>query len=215
MLSAKSITSLVFLSAALSLTRTPSVAPVVQEAPARELTAFGDLSAHPGQALGQRVEFSVTFHRWVETWDPYLTRFGQEDYACFEGWSDEQYPWRESDFDFPAVRVFFKRDSEALRSIRDAKTWNRFTVEATVHQYFAGMPWLEVLGVEEERAALNEGCVIHATRALDEMSKEQFEIAVQELDRALVGVLPLNAKGELLRLKGQAIALQRSSEETN
>jgi hypothetical protein len=48
---------------------------------------------------------------------------------------------------------------------------------------------------------VGEGCVLHATRAVELMAQQQWKLAIEDLDRALASNLPERARDELARLQ--------------
>lgn len=183
--------------------RTVSPSPRVEEVEL-EYVSLETLARDPRPYLGRSVlvRFQVQSH--PETWNPYLTRFGSEDWARCEVWADEQFLWEREAWDAPAAAVFTRRDSVAHSALRDAPRLARFQARAQVSQVFLGRPWIEVSEVQRVPGAIGEGSVLHATRALEHLEKEQHRLALDHFDRALVGEMPDVARAELRRLREEA-----------
>ena len=195
MLSPRTLLPLVFLCAALT------AAPVENEAPIEPtLSPYEDLVEHPARHVGETTRFAFSLESELETWNPYLTRFGTSQFACVRGWSDANFPWLAAEFESPSIRLFLQRGSSADRRVTSASPFTRFAVEGVVRELFAGQLWIEVTRVERLEAALNEGSVIHAERGLSELEEGHFMLALENFERARVGVLPESSSRELERL---------------
>jgi hypothetical protein len=195
MLSSRTLFPLVLLCAALT------AAPVENEAPLEPtLSPYEDFVEHPARHLGETIRFAFSFESEVATWNPFLTRFGAADFECVYGWSDSSFPWLAEEYNSPTIRLFLPRNSRAERRLKDAKPYARFAVEGVVRELFAGQPWIEVTSVERLEAALNEGAVIHAERGMREMQEEHFSLAIENFERARLGILPRSTADELERV---------------
>ena len=170
--------------------------------PQRQPTALtvDDLLEHPAEHVGQSVVLTVQMHSKVGSWNPLLTRFGDGQYSAWDAWSDSQFPWRETDFRAPAIRVFATHDSAAEWALADAEPLDRYSLTCKVQSVLGGRPWLEVEAVKPLVRQLGEGAVIHASRGLDQMNKQLWKGAIEEFERALAGGLHETARLELDRL---------------
>jgi len=169
-----------------------------------EYVSLATLARDPRPYLGRSVLVRFQVHSHPETWNPYLTRFGSEDWSRCEAWADEQFLWEREAWDAPAAAVFARRDSVAEGVLRDAPRLARFQARAHVSQVFLGRPWIEVSEVQRVPGAIGDGSVLHATRALEHLEREQHRIALEHFDRALVGEMPDVARAELRRLRDEA-----------
>jgi hypothetical protein len=190
---------------ALGSTRTPdeSEAPAL-EAPRptkQPLLAWKDIAARPGHFLGQRIRLRLQFHSHVKDWNPYLTRFGTGHYIAIQGWTDEQFPWIESDYEQPAVRVFARSDTSAARELLRGEAYGRFEVQGIVRETFLGLPWIEIDSAFSIAEHITEATAIHAARAIELMKEEAWRLAELELEQALAAPLPDTALFELERLR--------------
>jgi hypothetical protein len=165
-----------------------------------------DVGARPLELLGRKVELILQVHSRPETWNPLLTRFGPDDYLGLKCWGDEQFLWDPVQYDDPAGMVFARRGTPAAESLAGADRFARFRVEARVVQVFAGRPWIEVLAAERLSEELNEGTILHASRALQLMASEEWALALEDLTRAMDAWPPQGARTELLRLRELAQA---------
>lgn len=166
--------------------------------------SLGALAGDPQAWLGQRVRVRFQLESHLDTWNPYLTRFGGEDWRGVSVWADEQFLWEREAWENPAARVFARRGSVADGVLEGAPRLARFEAVAHVRQVFAGAPWLEVREVQRIDGAIGEGSVLHATRALEHVERAQWRNAIDNFDRALVGDMPPAARTELRRLRDEA-----------
>lgn len=189
-----------FLLAGAVLTAEPTrhVAP-----PEPALDPYKDLVAHPERHLGETIRFAFTLESKLETWNPYLTRFGTSGFDCVLGWSDESFPWLRADYENPSIRLFLRDGTRAQHAAKTARPYKRFAVTGVVRELFAGQPWIEVIALDRLEASLNEGTVLHAERGVREMQAGQFTLAIEDFERARVGILPRVSADELDRLIGE------------
>ncbi len=187
--------------------------PADQESPLEtELESYELLAEFPARQLGSVVRFAFTLEGEVESWNPYLTRFGTSQWACVRGWDDTSFPWLAEQYDNPPVRLFLPRNSSTMRLATSGRIYARYAVEGVVREYLGGQPWIEVTAIQALEAKLNEGTVIHAERALREMRDRQYTHATENLERASVGVLPPASARELERLLAECRAAQDATD---
>ena len=170
------------------------------------LDPYEEFDAHPERHLGETVRFAFTLESELETWNPYLTRFGASSFDCIRGWSDGSFPWLRSDYENPSIRLFLTAGTRAQRVAKTASPYTRFAVTGVVRELFAGQPWIEVIALDRLEASLNEGTVLHAARAMREMDAKQFTLAIENFERARVGILPKVSADELERLLAECRA---------
>ena len=184
----------------------PAEAPAdVHEAPVFEPVTAEELWSHPGRHAGKRVLVTLGVHSEVESWNPFVTRFGPGQFRCVRGWSDEQRPWLKSEYEHPRLRVFARRGSAAEWALEGAERYQRFELSCVVRAVFGDVPWLEVVGAKPLLRKLGDGTVLHASRGLDLMNKELWEAARLELQRATAGALPEGSRKELEALIARCI----------
>lgn len=175
---------------------------------ARELplVAWQELVDHPARWLGQTITLRGQLQQRVASWNPYLTRFGTREFGAFQLWSDEQFPWIESEFRLPRVRLFARRGQPAECLLGSAPQYARFEFVATVRELFLDLPWIEVERATRLEQEISEGTNIHAARGLELAEKQSFALAAEEFEQALSGQLPQHARAELERLRDEAKA---------
>jgi len=156
--------------------------------------------------LGGRVRTVIQLATYDEPWHAVLGRFGPVDFARIAAWSDTQYPWLELDYADPAPFLFARRDSTADFVLRNARPHERFRVTLEVREHFRGEPWCEITAVERIDLAINEGSVLHASRAIEARDKGTIELAYSELERALSSPLPIHARQALEALRAEWMA---------
>lgn len=162
---------------------------------------FGELQRDASGWLGARVRFTFQFQASPPVWNPYLTRFGTNDYVGAVGWGDDQFLWRAEDFESPCVLVFARRGTSAATLLASARTYSRFEVVGRVSQVFLGLPWIELETAERLPQETGEGAVLHASRAVRAMEAGDWSRALEDLARAEISNLPPQALGELARLR--------------
>ncbi len=170
-------------------------------APAREATptTLGDLRKDPAAWLGMRVRFTVQFHSRLEDWNPLLTRFGSTDWVAFSAWADEDFTWEAFVFDNPMERLFARRGGAADELLGDALSYERFEVVAIVREVFLGDPWIEVESLQPLFELVNEGTILHVGRAYGFAREEQWDLAIDQFERAKSAPIPTAARAELDR----------------
>jgi hypothetical protein len=182
----------------------PRAGPATRQAP---LVSWAELVERRSLLLGKRVRVQLQFHAWVESWSPFLTRFGPGEYAAAGFWADEQMPWVETDYQAPAARLFVRRGGEAQRALREARVYRRYEALVEVREVFLDRPWVEIVALSPLEQSLSEGTVIHAGRACLLIANEAWRLAADELLRALAGDPPPLARRELEALR--AVCLER------
>jgi len=167
------------------------------------LVPWQDLCDRPSHWLGKPVRLRVQFQGRLDTWNPYMTRFGPRRFTAIQGWSDEQFPWIRSEFEAPLARLFVQRGGSCAWALESAQTGDRYEITAVVREVFLDVPWAEVLEVLPLPERIGEGTVIHAGKALDLMQKQNWALAELEIDQAIAENLPAHARAELERLKAE------------
>ncbi len=187
----------IFLSAVLSATGSRAGA----EAP--PLATWQELCDRPSRWLGKTVRLRIQFQGRVETWNPYLTRFGTRRFAAIQAWADEQLPWVKAEFDAPAERLFLRRGEACEWALESAQPSARYEVTAIVREVFLDLPWTEVVQVLPLPERITEGTVIHAGKAQALMDARSWKLAELEIDQATTDSLPPRAREELERMRTQ------------
>jgi hypothetical protein len=170
---------------------------------ATPLITWRELTDHPGRYTNKHVRIVLQFQARVPTWNPYLTRFGPRDFDAFQFWGDEQRLWILGEFQAPPVRLFARRESVAGSALLRAQSYARFELGIVVRDIFLDQPWSEVESVMPLAERISEGTLIHASRATELLESKSWKLAENELDQALIGSLPPDAKSELERLRDE------------
>jgi hypothetical protein len=168
--------------------------------PVVEVASLAELRASPADRLGRTVSFVVQHKGLVETWNPYLTRFGPTDWLGVEGWADERFTWEREVWDDPAPRLFVRRGTVEALLLRELLELERYRVTAVVREVFLAEPWIEILTVDPLYERVPEGSILHVSRARLLQAQGQWELALQQYHRGHAGPLPNHARAEIERL---------------
>jgi hypothetical protein len=171
--------------------------------PAVPIASLLDLRELAAHGIGQRVAVVVQLRSRHERWNPYVTRFGPAEWIRYTAWADEQLPWREEDWEAHVPRLFVRRGSAAAAVLGRGLPHARFRLEVTVRQMLLGEPWIEVHRARPLARSIGEGTLLHAESALERMGEGRWQLAINELHRAMSAPLPDHARAELERLLGQ------------
>lgn len=183
------------------LLRPLPVAPALASAApglAERSTSLSELRAAPGTNLGQEVRFVLQFQRLVEDWNPYLSRFEPARWLALEAWPDELFTWDKRVFDAPVGHLFLRRGGGFEPIARRARTYQRFEVHGRVREVFLGEPWIEIEELVPLSGEVGEGTILHVTRAREVALQGQFDLALEQYERARGGPLPPHALAALL-----------------
>jgi len=162
-------------------------------------TTLGDLRADPAAWLGQRVRFTVQFCKRLDDWNPLMTRFGSTDWAAFSAWADEDFTWEAYVYDHPMTRLFVRRGGAADELMGEMRTYERFEVTGVVREVFVGEPWIEVESFRPLFELVSEGTILHVGRAFEFARQAQWDLAIDQFERAKTAPIPDNARAELDR----------------
>jgi len=191
--------NLLLLLAALSLVKSARPAPVaLARASDPTPVTLAALRSEPARYLGEEVRFALQFRALVEDWEPYLSRFDSARWLALEGWADETFTWDQPVFDAPAGHLFVRRGGGFEPLVRRAHTYQRFEVRARVREVFLGAPWLEVLELTPLEGEVGEGTIVSVTRARDLVAQGEFDLALEQFERARAAPLPPHALAALL-----------------
>ena len=153
----------------------------------------------PGVALRKPVHFVLQYKDTVADWNPYLSRFGPENWIGIQGWSDDRYTWDKRVFDDPGDRLFVRKGSAAAQVLRVAQPYQRFEIRGIVREIFLGEPWIEIESATLLPKLVGEGTILHVGRADTLLEDGRVELAIDQLERAKSAPLPANARKELER----------------
>lgn len=167
------------------------------EAPRMETATWEELASAPERHVGRPVLLFVQHRGVLEEWEPYMTRFSPGRYRAFRAWSDEQLPWLEPDYRAPSATLFVERGARLDRVLSRAAVHDRLALAVVVRSAHLGRPWVEVVGAQRARHTVPEGSVLHAERALELIERGAFDLAREQVGRALAAPLPAHTRGEL------------------
>jgi hypothetical protein len=164
------------------------------------VVAWQELVDHPSRYLGQTITLYAQFHGRVENWSAYLTRFSPHDFSACQFWSDEQFPWIQSEYQQPRVRLFARHGQAGEWAFANAQAYSRYELRVRVRELFLDLTWAEIEDATRTLEEISEGTNIHAARGLELYEKQSFDLAQGEFEHALEGLLPAHARAELERL---------------
>ncbi len=170
------------------------------------LTPLGLVQSAPSSFLGKTIDVVVEVQAEAPTWNPYVTRFGTDDFRALSVWTDEQELWDAQAFRSPFGLVFARRGGDAERLFADAKPYQRIQLHAVVREVFLGRAWIEATDARRLPDEVGEGAVLHASRAVDLMGQKQWKLAIEDFDRALASNLPERARDQLAKLRETCLA---------
>jgi len=162
-----------------------------------ELTELRD---DPGPWFGRRVRFHLQYAGARAEWEPFLTRFGPADFVAFDAWGDREYPWDADVFENPAGTMFARRGSVVEASLALARQHQRFLAVGIVRDVFLGEPWIEVQSIVRQPEHVPEGTLLHVQQARGFRELEQWDMALDQLRRAMAAPLPAHATAALEEL---------------
>ncbi|MEO6708056.1 MAG: hypothetical protein ABI054_07715 [Planctomycetota bacterium] len=167
--------------------------------------SLAEVAAHSTDYIGSELRFTVQVDSQPEQWNPYLTRFGTEDFAALIVWADEQNLWQQEDYDSPAAMVFVRRGTSLEPIAAAAQRYARFEVTGIVRQVLVARPWIELTAMTPLHPQFTTGSMIHASRGVELMTSEHFDLAAQSFERALASDLPDRARVELERMRSESL----------
>jgi len=168
--------------------------------------ALEEVFDDPVAWLGLEARGTFQLQELPPSWNPYLTRFGTGDWVAARIWSDGQFLWRQEEFEHPLGLIFARADTPAALALAEARPYDRFEVRLRVDQVFRGLPWAEVVELVPLPRKVDEGSILHASRALHLMAGASWKLAISDLARATVPSLPVHALDELHRLRSECEA---------
>lgn len=178
------------------------LAPVARELPRPvEPVPWRDVAAQPCRFQSQEVTLRVQFRDLPARWQAGPTRFGPGAYVAVTAWSDEQFPWVQTEFTNPQARFFVRKGTELERTFLAARTHQRFEVRGIVREVWRDRPWIELHIAAPLEDEVGEATVIHASRAVTLIEEDSFELADEALRQALAAPMPEPAREELARLR--------------
>jgi hypothetical protein len=156
-------------------------------------TTLVELRASPGKLLGEAVEFTLQFRALQESWNPYLSRFEPGRWLALSAWPDEVFTWDAASFDAPLSRLFVARGTPLEVTLRSVAPYQRFRATAIVREQFLGEPWFELTSLTRLAEEVGEGTILHVTRARELVLEGNFDLALDQYERARLAPLPTHA----------------------
>jgi hypothetical protein len=173
---------------------------VAAEGPGEPVAAsLVDVRRDESPWLGKRVRFALQFRETVPDWNPCLSRFGPAHWAAFAAWPDEAFLWHEKVFEDSCATLFVRRGSALEERLAAAVPFDRLQAVGVVREAFLGEPWIEIEGLEPLEGSVAEGTILHVSRAREFVLEGQWELALQQFERAKAAPLPAHALAEIDR----------------
>lgn len=157
-----------------------------------------ELRTAPGRWLGEEVTFTLQFRARSESWNPYLSRFESGRWLGLSAWPDEVFTWDAPSYDAPLMHLFVRRGTPAEESVRRAEPHQRFQVTAIVREQFLGEPWIELTSLKRLPEEVGQGAILHVTRARELAFEGNFDLALDQYERARAAPLPPHALAAIL-----------------
>lgn len=174
---------------------TPQDGPVVVRPP--RATTLTELRQHPGKWLGEPVRFVVQFKEAVEDWPCFVSRFGPHEWLAIEAWPDERFTW-DADVWEDSARTFFVPRGGALESlVQAARPHGRYEITGEVRETLLGEPWIAVERLERLDGEVGQGTILHVGRARELVIEGQYELAIDQFQRAKAAPLPPHARAAI------------------
>lgn len=179
--------------------------PDLQEPEDVQLSA---LRADPGPWCGRRVRFHFQFAGPRASWEPFLSRFGPEQFVAVSAWGDDESPWEPEVYANPIGSLFARRGEQVEASLALARKHQRFLAVGVVRDVFVDEPWIELQSIERTVQHVPEGTLLHVQKARGFQRLEQWDLALDQLQRAMSAPLPAHALAGLQALEAEVERLQ-------
>ncbi len=157
------------------------------------------LQQNPDSYLGNCFQLTVTLDEEREIENPYFTRFHADRFVCFAVRGASKPLWENEVYFNESRQFFLAKDSRYLSSLRGAKKHERVKLTVIVRDCFRNLPWIEIIGANLTGEWTPEGSLIAVARGRKLYKENQFSLAAEELQKALVDPLPLDQKTALLQ----------------
>lgn len=169
--------------------------------------ALSQVVAQPLDYLGGELRFTFAVESHPPAWNPFLTRFGSEDYCAVVAWGDEQPLWERAAFEAPASMLFARRGGDCETILSTTPRYGRLEALGIVRQVHGGKPWIELVELAPLKERFTEGSLIHAARGVELMAAEHYRLAAASFERSLASELPERAHIDLERLRQHSLSL--------
>ena len=111
------------------------------------------------------IELEIQFHETRRGNYPFFTRFTDDNYMCFSAWGGEQALWHREEYADVYQFFFVERKVPAMRTILEAKPYQRIRISAVVRDVFRSMPYIEVTKAELLDDSVTEATIAAAAKA--------------------------------------------------
>ncbi|HUR29675.1 MAG TPA: hypothetical protein VM509_15905 [Planctomycetota bacterium] len=166
---------------------------------------LSDVAKNAVDYLGSELRFTIQIESQPPEWNPYVTRFGTDDYRAVIAWGDEQDLWQREAYENPAAMLFARHGSPLEPVLDAAQRYARFDATGIVRQVLLGKPWIELTALSPLSQQFTTGSMIHAARGMELAASEHFDLAAQSFERALASNLPDRARIEIERLRRESL----------
>jgi tetratricopeptide (TPR) repeat protein len=143
------------------------------------------------------IELEIQFHETRRGNYPFFTRFTDDNYMCFSAWGGEQALWHREEYADVYQFFFVERKVPAMRTILEAKPYQRIRISAVVRDVFRSMPYIEVTKAELLDDSVTEATIAAAAKAEKASETGDTATALAEYERAMRGNLSKLQKAQM------------------
>lgn len=162
-------------------------------------TTLTELRGEPGKWLGEPVRLVVQFKAALEDWPCYVSRFGPHEWLALEVWPDERFTWEVDVWENSARTLFVPRGGTLESLVRAARPYGRYEITGEVRETLLGEPWIAVERLDRVDGEVGQGTILHVGRARELVLEGQYELAIDQYQRAKAAPLPPHARAAIER----------------
>lgn len=161
------------------------------------------LVASPGNYDGMRVQFRAIFVERGDLFDPFHTRFREEEYLNVIVWDDQSHIWT------PEIRanavsgLYYRKTREHTEVVAGLKKYQPIDVIGYVVSSYGGEPWVDVhsITVVEKSGAHSDASVFLLQQGASLAEEGVHDLADQNFASALVIPLADDARVSALEMR--------------
>ena len=177
-----------------------------------KIISLNDVLKEPMSYRGKTVTFIAQFHKLGKIDNPFYTKFESEWYLNFSIWADEAPLWTRKGYREDFQYIFIRRNAKLASKILHAPLYARFVFVVEVSDIFKGKPWMEVTGLTQLDAQMNESSLIHMVKGFTLKRVGRHAAAAREFAAADHKTLPLHVRLKLMMEEAGAWAADGKKE---